>query len=397
MMLHRIAIITLLLFSSVAPSSYAESIGELKKRYLSLRNTDPLVHKQSTWEDLAAELATEASKRDPTLALDSSRLYFELFKNYGDEAYFKKGVTTLKLLMRDRRASIDKQSEAHFLYCQWLESAARDSDEIERCKTELKHKYPGTESALLAEGRSPSTHARETVAPIEDAKTAPSDAPLVVLDAGHGGEDFGAVGYANLYEKDVTLLLTRAVAAVLNAKYQIRTELTRTKDKFIPLEERTSFANAKKADAFVSIHANASAKHQMSGFEVYYLDNADNKSTELLASRENDTAQQQLSDLGFILSDMIQQGKLPASKVLASTIEKQVSSAFKSKNFSVKSNGVRKAPFYVLVGAHMPCVLVETSYIDNAVEGKKLGDERFRAQLAEVLAAGIAEFLNKGA
>jgi N-acetylmuramoyl-L-alanine amidase len=388
----KAVIIFCLLFLSLH-DSWADNTGDLKKRYLSLRNMDPLVHKKSTWEDLAAELAKSSQGSDPALALESSRLYFELYKNYGDEQYFKSGVSILREVTKGRRASVDRQSEAEYLYCQWLESASRPQGEVDTCKEELIKKYPGTESAMLAEGVSSEEHVKESVTPIAGPVSLPTSAPLVVLDAGHGGEDFGAVGYANLYEKDVTLLLARSVASILNSKYQIRTELSRTKDLFIPLEERTSFANAKKADAFVSIHANASEKHQMSGFEVYYLDNADNKASELLASRENDSAQQQLSDIGFIISDMIQRGKIPASRVLATTIEKHVATSLKDKSIGIRSNGVRKAPFYVLVGAHMPCVLVETSYIDNATEGKKLGNENFRQKLAESLAAGIAEFL----
>ena len=218
---------------------------------------------------------------------------------------------------------------------------------------------------------------------------------LIVLDPGHGGEDSGARSRTKLAEKVVTLDLARRIKGILEASGLYSVYITREADAFLPLSRRTALANLKAADVFISLHVNASERHTQRGFEVYYLDNTDDESSRKLAERENGASLGSATDdLSFILSDLIQSGKLEDSIVLAHTIEQSVRDAVIRKNKKLRSLGVKKAPFYVLVGAHMPCILLEAFFIDHPYEGMLLSRESFRQSLADSIADGIQNYFN---
>jgi N-acetylmuramoyl-L-alanine amidase len=218
---------------------------------------------------------------------------------------------------------------------------------------------------------------------------------LIVLDPGHGGEDSGARSKAQLAEKVVTLELARRIKSILEASGLFSVYITRESDIFLPLSRRTALANLKAADVFISLHVNASESHTQRGFEVYYLDNTDDESSRKLAERENGASfGSATDDLSFILSDLIQSGKLEDSIVLAHTIEQSVRDTVLRKNRKLRSRGVKKAPFYVLVGAHMPCILLEAFFIDHPYEGVLLSTDSFRQSLAESIADGIQDYFN---
>lgn len=215
---------------------------------------------------------------------------------------------------------------------------------------------------------------------------------MVVLDPGHGGEDSGASSHA-YNEKTLTLDLAKRVKAELELFGGYSVYITRETDAFMPLDRRTALANLKQADAFVSLHANASERHNQRGFEAYYLDNTDNASSQRLARRENGLmAGESADDLSFILSDLIQNGKIEDSILLAHAIDASVRQGVITKYSELRSRGIKKAPFYVLVGAHMPCVLLETFFIDHPIEGQLLGRNQFRSELARSVANGIRSF-----
>jgi N-acetylmuramoyl-L-alanine amidase len=220
--------------------------------------------------------------------------------------------------------------------------------------------------------------------------------PFIVLDPGHGGSDAGAVGPAGDKEKEITLDIARRVKLLLEKKYGYRVALTRVGDDFVPLARRTSYANKKNAVAFVSLHINASAAHDADGLEVYYLDNANDEASRRLAERENGIAHgESLDDLSFMLSDLIQTGKLEDSIALSRSVEGTIRGNVVKSYRDVRSLGVKKGPFFVLVGAHMPCSLVEMFFIDNPTDAKRLRQEQFRAALAVGIADGIRSFLDK--
>jgi N-acetylmuramoyl-L-alanine amidase len=218
--------------------------------------------------------------------------------------------------------------------------------------------------------------------------------PLIVIDPGHGGEEEGAHGVRGVLEKNVVLDISKKMDTLLRNELGVRTFLTRTTDVDIPLEERTKIANDMNADLFISIHANASLTKRASGIETYYLDNTDDRSSLKLAKRENTTKRGGgLDDLSFIISDLIQNAKLDESISLAHHIQNSLYTVLSREYEGVKDLGVKKAPFYVLVGAHMPCVLVEVSFIDHPKEGQLLTTSRYQKVIAWALVDGVRSFL----
>jgi len=222
--------------------------------------------------------------------------------------------------------------------------------------------------------------------------------PLIVIDPGHGGEDQGAKGVDGILEKNIVLEVSKELEQLLRNRLRAKTFLTRTTDVFIPLAERTKLANDRNADLFVSIHANASEYKTAQGIETYYLDNTNEKSSLKLADRENASLNfgpKQNSDLGFIFSDLIQNVKLDDSISLAHHLQNSLTQTLSRYYQGINNLGVKKAPFYVLVGAHMPCVLSEISFIDHPLEGKRLGEERYQKLLAQAIYEGIRKFFIK--
>jgi N-acetylmuramoyl-L-alanine amidase len=165
------------------------------------------------------------------------------------------------------------------------------------------------------------------------------------------------------------------------------------------LEERTARANAEGADLFVSIHANASPREDLAGVETYYLNNSDDRATVRLAAMENglkfigNGRHAGADDLSYILSDLVQAGKLQDSVALSHALQRGLVTRLRDSHPDVGDLGVKQGPFYVLVGAYMPCVLVEVSFLTNPVEGKRLGTKAYRKAIAEGLSGGMKEYI----
>jgi N-acetylmuramoyl-L-alanine amidase len=219
------------------------------------------------------------------------------------------------------------------------------------------------------------------------------------LYPGHGGDDPGAQGF--VVEKEMTLDLARRLRRLLRTKLGAEVVLTRDTDETLTLKERTGRANAEGADLFVSIHANATPTGDARGIETYYLDNSTDHGTLRLAKMENGLdllhpghgAKAEQASLRYILSDLVQVGKLDDSVRLARSVQRGLVSHLRDKYPGVVDLGVKRGPFFVLVGAYMPCVLVETAFLTHPVEGPRLARESYRADLAEGLYRGIARFL----
>ena len=237
-------------------------------------------------------------------------------------------------------------------------------------------------------------------APVASAKPAAAPArrdfarPRIVIDPGHGGKDPGAQGYAT--EKLVTLAVAHRLADHLRERLGAETILTRDGDDTLELSDRTERANAEGADLFVSIHANASRNREAAGIETFYLNNTNDRATIRLAAMENGLAyvpQARGSRLRYILSDLLQVGKIEESVRLARTVQRTLVGHLARRYTDVADLGVKQGPFYVLVGAHMPCVLVEVSFLTHPVEGRRLGSTAYQAAVAEGLYAGVAAYL----
>ena len=216
----------------------------------------------------------------------------------------------------------------------------------------------------------------------------------VVIDPGHGGEDLGAKGLSGYSEKDIVLSISLLLKEMIEEDLGAKVVLTRVEDVSLSLKERTEIANNEKADLFISIHANASPNKRASGIETYFLDNTNDRSSLKLAKRENEVHGGMDSDLQFIISDLIQSAKLDDSITLAHVLQEALVEEMKGAYEDVKDLGVKKAPFYVLVGAHMPCALVEVSFIDHEVEGRRLISAEYQLKLAESLFNGVRDYLS---
>lgn len=216
----------------------------------------------------------------------------------------------------------------------------------------------------------------------------------IVLDPGHGGKDPGAIGKNGLKEKDVTLKLARMLKEKLTQDAGAKIILTRDTDVFIPLEERTAIANSQDADLFVSLHINASPRRTASGIETYILSLSNNEEARRVAARENATSTRSVSDLEFILNDLIKTAKTNDSARLAAVVQHNLVTGLKKKFDSIRSHGVKGAPFYVLIGTKMPAVLVEVSFISNPDEEERLRDEAYLSEVVEGIAAGIRNYMN---
>jgi N-acetylmuramoyl-L-alanine amidase len=252
-----------------------------------------------------------------------------------------------------------------------------------------------------------SRHGREEPAHEETASAEPSQPPeprrvpparstpwRIVLDPGHGGTDPGTHGVDGVYEKDVTLVIAKRLKRRLEEGLGAQVLLTRDRDVTRSLAQRTAFANASNADVFISIHTNADASGELHGIETYTLNNTNDRAAIRLAKMENGPGVRTgRGDLSFILSDMVQSGKEEESIALANRLQQRLISRLRGRYPDVRSLGVKKGPFYVLVGAYMPCVLVETSFLSHPVEGRRLASSEYQSEIVEGLYLGMAEFL----
>jgi N-acetylmuramoyl-L-alanine amidase len=217
----------------------------------------------------------------------------------------------------------------------------------------------------------------------------------IVVDAGHGGHDTGAIGPTRVREKDVTLAMAKRLARRLEAK-GFEVVLTRKDDTFVPLEERTAIANARRGDLFVSLHANAHPRRDRRGVETYMLNAADDRYARRLAARENGAADDdgaEAQDVRRILTDLDVQSSAEASRRLAHAVQHEVCAGIRGRLGEVRDLGVKSALFYVLLGARMPAVLVETSFISNRTEEKRLASARFQDEVAGSVARAIEGYV----
>jgi N-acetylmuramoyl-L-alanine amidase len=213
----------------------------------------------------------------------------------------------------------------------------------------------------------------------------------VVIDAGHGAHDPGAIGVGGLQEKDVTLDLALRVRDILRtAGYE--TVLTRDRDVYLPLEERTAVANTARGDLFLSLHCNSSDTGKLSGVETYYLNLASNVRSMQTAARENSMAVANMSDLQQIVRE-IQNSKMDESSQFAARVQRTLHDTLHRAYPDVKNLGVKQAPFYVLIGAQMPSILAEVSFINHRTEGRRLADPKYRQLIAQALADGVKRYV----
>ena len=216
----------------------------------------------------------------------------------------------------------------------------------------------------------------------------------IVIDPGHGGHDTGTIGPTGLMEKDLCLDVALRLGKIIQQRLPgAEVVYTRSDDTFIPLEERTRIANESKADLFISIHANSSRDHGARGVETYYLNLKGSPDAMEVAARENATAQESIHDLEDMVKKIAQSEKIDESREFASDIQDSLARRVQQMNKTVKDRGVRKAPFVVLIGADMPSILTEISFLSNPADERLLKKPEQRQKVAEGLYQGVASYL----
>jgi N-acetylmuramoyl-L-alanine amidase len=217
----------------------------------------------------------------------------------------------------------------------------------------------------------------------------------VVIDPGHGGKDPGAVGPRGVREKTVALAIAKKLQKKLEKELKLEAILTRHSDKFLPLEERTALANTKKADLFISIHTNAHKSRRVHGISTYILNVATDKEAARVAAFENAVSTKRISDLEKILNDLMLNSKINESSRLADAVQRGLTKQLPKRYSKIKDLGVKQAPFYVLIGAQMPSIMVETSFITNKREEKRLASSAYQDAVVAGIVAGIRSYIKQ--
>jgi N-acetylmuramoyl-L-alanine amidase len=216
----------------------------------------------------------------------------------------------------------------------------------------------------------------------------------IVIDAGHGGHDTGTIGPDGVYEKDVVLDVALKLGKELEQRLGAEVVYTREDDTFIPLETRTAIANQQQADLFISIHANSSSDQSARGVETYYLNFTSDRDALETAARENAVSQQSIHELQDLVKKIALKEKIEESHELAVDVQGSLHTGLASKSPAIRDRGVKKAPFIVLIGANMPSILAEISFISNPTDEKKLQTSEYRQKIADSLYKGIAKYVN---
>ena len=227
----------------------------------------------------------------------------------------------------------------------------------------------------------------------EDAESGRRPIRRIIVDAGHGGHDTGAIGPRGVREKDVTLAMARRLAEKLRGQ-GFEVTLTRTDDRYLKLEERTAMANMARGDLFVSLHTNANPRRDRSGVETYFLNVTDDRYARRLAARENGSLDMEETprDVQRILTDLDSKASAGASRTLARMVQKEITIRTRQSQGPVRDRGVKNALFYVLLGARMPAVLVETAFISNRAEEKRLASPAYQQLVADGVTRAVVEF-----
>jgi N-acetylmuramoyl-L-alanine amidase len=216
----------------------------------------------------------------------------------------------------------------------------------------------------------------------------------IVIDPGHGGHDTGTIGPNGLQEKDLVLEVGRRLGRLLETRLGAEVVYTRKDDTFIPLETRTAIANQQRADLFISIHANSSQDSAARGVETYYLNFTSSPEALEVAARENAVSEKSIYELQDLVKKIALKEKIEESREFAGDVEESLHSGLAAKSPAIRDRGVKKAPFIVLIGANMPSILAEISFVSNPTDEHRLETSEYRQRIAESLYRGIAKYVD---
>ena len=216
----------------------------------------------------------------------------------------------------------------------------------------------------------------------------------IVIDPGHGGHDTGTIGPNGLQEKDLVLEVGRRLGKLLETRLGAEVVYTRKDDTFIPLETRTAIANQQRADLFISIHANSSHDAAARGVETYYLNFTSSPEALEVAARENAVSEKSIYELQDLVKKIALKEKIEESREFAGDVQESLHGGLAVKSPAIRDRGVKKAPFIVLIGANMPSILAEISFVSNPTDEHRLETSEYRQKIAESLYHGIAKYVD---
>ncbi len=216
----------------------------------------------------------------------------------------------------------------------------------------------------------------------------------IVIDAGHGGHDTGTIGPNGLLEKDVVLDVAKRLGRLLELKLGAEVIYTRQDDTFIPLETRTAIANRERADLFISVHANSSHDSDARGVETYYLNFTSSPEALEVAARENAVSEKSIHELQDLVKKITLRDKIDESREFAGDVQESLYGGLSLNNAGIRNRGIKKAPFIVLIGANMPSILAEISFVSNPTDERKMETSEHRQRIAESLYRGVSKYVN---
>jgi N-acetylmuramoyl-L-alanine amidase len=216
----------------------------------------------------------------------------------------------------------------------------------------------------------------------------------IVIDAGHGGHDTGTIGPNGLLEKDVVLDVAKRLGRLLETRLGAEVVYTRRDDTFVPLETRTAIANRERADLFISIHANSSHDSDARGVETYYLNFTSSPEALEVAARENAVSEKSIHELQDLVKKIALKEKIEESREFAGDVQESLYGGLALNNAGIRDRGVKKAPFIVLIGANMPSILAEISFVSNPTDERKMETSEHRQRIAESLYRGVSRYVN---
>ena len=297
------------------------------------------------------------------------------------------------------------------------EAAPSKAEIAKKAEAERPEPAPGTEKEVKATSKPTSGPTYEAVAPRGEGQrknsppvgrearpTASGEHSLVralglkigriVIDPGHGGHDTGTIGHNGFAEKDLVLDVSLRLGRLLQDKMGADVVYTRDDDTFVPLESRTAVANQNQADLFLSIHANSSRDSGARGVETYYLNFTSSEDALEVAARENAVSEKSIHELQDLVKKIALKDKIEESREFASDVQTALHAGISKKNPGVRNRGVKKAPFVVLIGANMPSILAEISFLSNGTDERKLKTPEYRQKIAEALYKGVAKYVD---
>ena len=256
-------------------------------------------------------------------------------------------------------------------------------------------KKPASKNTVVVSPDAPAIHAATPTATGERSMVRALGLKIgrIVVDAGHGGHDSGTLGPGGIEEKDVVLDVALRLGKLLKQRLGADVIYTRDDDTFIPLETRTAIANKAQADLFISVHANSSSDSSARGVETYYLNFTTSADALEVAARENAVSDESIHQLSDLVKKITLQDKISESREFASDVQQSLYSGLEEGNQGLKDRGVKKAPFVVLIGANMPSILAEISFLTNPDDAHELRDPEYRERIAESLYRGVARYV----